>query len=222
MTASRIRAVVFDVGGVLAANLHWYEGWSEGLIADERRAAVEERRLSCWKRMREDPSLSEQAFWQAVLEEAGLASSIQVDLCQQAIRRSWRPYFSTLAIADRLRSRGYEIAICSNHAQQWFEEIVARFCFSSVFQKPELIVASYAVACSKPSFSIFNVVMSRLTTQLPDLQRSEVVLVDDQLKNTTAAQSFGWNSILYDAAVQDPIVLVEALQSLGVNSTEMQ
>ena len=217
-----IRAIVFDVGGVLADNLHWYEGWGVGTFDSSLQPTVEAVRLQAWNRIREDPEFSELEFWKQVLAAAKLEERFTPQECDDILRRQFRPHFSTLSLAQRLSSRGYSIAICSNHSKAWFDEIFSRFRFADVFKDPQLVVPSYAVGCAKPSHSIFNVVMERLRVVYPDLTPDQVVLVDDQRKNTTSAESFGMHAILFDADVQSPTVLVQALHELGVSSLEIE
>jgi HAD superfamily hydrolase (TIGR01509 family) len=218
-----IKAVVFDVGGVLADNLQWYVGWGEQLAATpELREQVEAVRLEGWRRLREDPAGGEEGFWQEVLTAAHLADRFTPQQCNAFLQERFRPHFATIALAQRLAARGYLIAICSNHSKGWFEEIVTRFCLRHVFQREDLIIASYAVGCSKPSHDIYQIVHERLQRYEPTIAREEVVLVDDQRKNITAAEAFGLHGVLFDADVQPPLYLVDALVQLGVRAQEAE
>ncbi|MDP2435991.1 MAG: HAD-IA family hydrolase [archaeon] len=208
------------MGGVLADNLHWYQGWGEGTFDKDLEKQVEKARLAAWYKIRDDPTYPVGQFWGDVLTAAGLTSRFTPEECNEILISGFRPYYGTLALAQRLSGRGYTIAICSNHAKEWFEEIMARFRVADIFSKPDLVLASYAAGCSKPTPEMFNMVLERLRVHHPGLLPEEVVLVDDQKKNTTAAASFGMRAILFDAAVQPPLDLVNALHDLGVVSRE--
>jgi FMN phosphatase YigB (HAD superfamily) len=215
---TKIRVVIFDVGGVLANNLQWYNGWGEWFdesLHDE----VEDARKAAWLEIKVG-GCSLQDFWTRCLSAAKVNEGEQGHSWQEAdanLSSQFHPYYFTLAIAQRLKERGYTIGICSNHALEWFTTIVDRFRLRDVFDDESLVIASYAVSCAKPSKEIFDVVMSRLRAKHADIKESEVAFVDDQAKNTSVAAALGINAVLYDAAVDGQQGLVDKLSAIGVD-----
>mmetsp|Transcript_12871 Transcript_12871/g.19474 ORF Transcript_12871/g.19474 Transcript_12871/m.19474 type:complete len:224 (+) Transcript_12871:46-717(+) len=214
-----VKAIIFDVGGVLADNLNWYDGWKEWLKSPNLFENVQKARHNAWMQIKVDGSFSLERFWTEVMK-AGEIEDHEWKELNACLESQFRPFFWTLAVADRLKQRGYTIGICSNHSDAWFNLIVDRFRFRDVFTEPDLVIASYAVKAAKPSHAIFDVVMERLKKKHPEIRRNEVVFIDDQTKNTSSAEKYGWQTIQYNAGIHSQYDLIEALQSKSVDAKE--
>lgn len=220
MQQTKVRVVYFDVGGVLAKNCDWYGFWGQW-FDPSLQDAVEETRKDEWLKIRTNAEYPLEKFWSNILATAKVDPNVhnwkEVD---RILRKDFGPYNFTLAMAERLQNRGYQIGIISNHVDEWFTEITTCFRFRDIFKNPDLVLSSCYVGCSKPEQEIFEIAYTRAKAVLPDLQKSEVLLIDDQTKNTSAATKFGFQTLLFDAEVNSQYFLVKSLLDLQVDASE--
>lgn len=213
-----IKVVFFDVGGVLCSNCDWYYTW--GKWFDPSLAeVVEEARKDEWAKIREDEDYPIEQFWTNILK-AGQVDPNLHKWVDDLIQSQFKPFFFTIALADRLSQRGVTIGIISNHIKTWFTKLIEGFKIRSVFKDPNLVLGSCFVKCSKPSHDIFDLAFKRAQAIHPDLVPANVLVVDDQQKNIDSAKKYGFQVLLFDSEVNSQYFLVEKLQALGVDASE--
>lgn len=77
---------------------------------------------------------------------------------------------------------------------------------------PDNRVTSFEVGAVKPDAKIFQAAHDHACLVVPDLQRQEVLFIDDLVSNVSAAKKFGWSAVQYIDTEQ----LWEELKKRGV------
>jgi epoxide hydrolase-like predicted phosphatase len=189
-----IRAVVFDIGGVLERvdDDAWPEVWvgrwerRMNLPAGHVLAALAEH----------EPAgelvtggVSESRMRAVYAEALGLGDE-QAD---QMMAELWDAYCGELDVelrnfAASLRP-AYTTGILSNSADGARREEQRRFGFEELV---DVIVYSHEVGLAKPDPAVF-----RLTEQRLHVEPDEIVFLDDQQRHVAAARALGWHAVLH-------------------------
>ena len=183
-----IRAIIFDIGGVLeiAPRTGWDAKWEAdlGLEAGE----LTERLRTIWK-AGSIGTISEADVEKSTGEILGLDRQ-QVEAF---MRDLWDEYLGTLnselaAYFAGLRPR-YKTAILSNSFVGAREQEHERYGFGDIC---DLIIYSHEVGLQKPDRRIYELTCERL-----GVQPEEVIFLDDVEAAVSAAREVGINGILY-------------------------
>ena len=190
-----VRAVVFDIGGVLEVptdiNLdgRWERrlGLRPGKFFDRLRRSGLGRDANLGR-------ISEADFAQALGRLYGLDESATEELLAEL----WNWYSGELntEMADyfqRLRPR-YRTAILSNAAAGGRREEERRYGFSAM---ADVLVYSYEVGIEKPDRRIYEITCERL-----GVRPSEVVFLDDLEVNVVAARQVGMRAVRFQSTAQ--------------------
>jgi epoxide hydrolase-like predicted phosphatase len=190
-----VRAVVFDIGGVLEVptdiNLdgRWERrlGLRPGKFFDRLRRSGLGRDANLGR-------ISEADFAQALGRLYGLDESATEELLAEL----WDWYSGELntEMADyfqRLRPR-YRTAILSNAAAGGRREEERRYGFSAM---ADVLVYSYEVGIEKPDRRIYEITCERL-----GVRPSEVVFLDDLEVNVVAARQVGMRAVRFQSTAQ--------------------
>ena len=62
---------------------------------------------------------------------------------------------------------------------------------------PSNRLASFEVGAAKPDRKIFEAAHNQAALVVPNIQRCEVLFIDDMLPNISAAKEFGWDAVQY-------------------------
>lgn len=186
-----IRAVVFDIGGVLeyADDESWLTSWSAdlNLTPDELSA-----RLG-----RVDPhgqiTIGEWTEAQYVQRYRDVLGFPEEDT-ERFVETMWDWYCGELdqqmfEFAANLRP-AYRTAILSNSADGARREEQARYGFEQLVDE---IVYSHEVGLAKPDSRIYDLTCRRL-----GVQPEEVAFLDDVPENVEAARAVGWHALLHE------------------------
>ncbi len=201
-TKTRIRAVLFDFGGVLAE-----EGFREGLMAIGRangldatdfflRASAEAYRTG-FVTGRSD----EGSYWNTLREKAGVKGSDEQLRREILDRFVVRP--GMIQIVREVRRVVENVSILSDQTN-WLEELDARYGFFKEFDE---VFNSYRIGKSKQDPSLFSDVADRL-----GLEPSEILFIDDSKGHIERARSRGFNAILFRTEED----LISSLEQLGL------
>jgi putative hydrolase of the HAD superfamily len=199
--SSAIRAVLFDVGGVLVRT-HDHSGrraWEErlGLAAGEAEAIVLNSEMG---RRAQHGQITTAALWEWVRERLGLGDELD------AFRRDfWRGDAvddELVALIGRLRPR-YQLAIISN-ASDSLLPVLEAYGLLPAF---DVIVGSAAEGVMKPHPDIYRRALARLG-RAPE----EAVFIDDAPANVEGARAVGMAAIHFTPALD----LEAELAELGV------
>ncbi len=206
--STTIRAVGFDLGGVLAA----YTMPQQLKAMAEKMQISHEAFLTSFNERRqilETGRLDEGIFWQ------GVSTDLGGSLPGEVLRDYWNSWYSEhnfittdmLGLVDRLKANGYRVGLLSNidpdhAATNRARGILAHF---------DAVVLSTEYRLLKPNEAAY----AALSRQL-DVAYQELVFIDDSPVNVTAAEALGIAAILFSSYDQ----VVTELDRLGVRSGE--
>lgn len=183
---SPVRAVVFDIGGVLEVvdDDRWLDAW---VARWESFSAVQPGTL------RRSPSAghSEAAFRARIQT----ALSLDARTLDRAITEFWDAYCGEadtelIAFARSLRP-DVLVATLSNSGDGARREDDARYGFGSLF---DLMVYSHEEGVEKPDPAIY-----RLTQERLGAQPHEIVFLDDREAAVEGARAVGWHALLHES-----------------------
>ena len=204
-----IRAIVFDIGGVLeiTPDLGLDKKWERKL--DLPPGQLNESLRSVW----EGGSLGTISI-EEVHKNIGQIMRMSEDEVNEFMDDIWREYLGTLNIELVDYFRGlrpkYKTAIISNSFVGAREKEEEAYRFSEVC---DFIVYSHEVRLSKPDARIFSLTCERL-----GLQPSEVIFVDDHEEVMGSARELGIHCIEYKDNAQ---VIAEIESCVARNQEEV-
>lgn len=204
-----VRLVFFDVGGVLADDMHLpllshlaRERYADDADAEQRFTAAA---IRAWRRFELSPHASEDDFWSEVIREGEMRESV-AEL--EALLRAERliPFWGPRQVAACLAAAGVPLGIISNHCAPWFADIAAILRLDEIFPA-DLVVTSFAVGAAKPDPRIFEAALDCARARCPGLPASACLFIDDKQRNVDAAAALGLSAFAYDAR-RDPVALL--------------
>lgn len=211
-----IRAVVFDIGGVLAFDIweHAFLDTERGLAAvlNLPRDEVKQVGLKMWEDFAYRSALSdeeiytlEHEYWQHFIGHFQLKKPIDFFLARA--EEFIRPVENMLPLVQKLKKNKIELAICSNNTEFFHKRLSEKLKLMDTFD-PEKEVLSSRIGFSKtsPNFEIF-----RQVEQVVSAERRETLLVDDRVINVERAIEFGMNAILFPVASEKGADYLERL-----------
>lgn len=181
-----IRAVVFDIGGVLALtpDTGWRTRWAAraGLSAAE----LDARLADVWARGAIGQITEAEAN-----HEVGRRLGLDAQACDALWDDAWAEYLGQpnaelLALARSLRGR-YRLGILSNSFVGARERERTLYDFEAGF---DAIVYSHEVGMEKPDPRVYALVCRRL-----GVQPRQTLFVDDLVENVRAAQQLGMQAV---------------------------
>jgi putative hydrolase of the HAD superfamily len=180
-SGKRVKAVVFDFGGVLAE-----EGFREGLRAiGEKNGLNPDDFFSIASELIYQTGYvtgmsDESAYWKAVREKTGIAGD-DVELRREIVKRFIvRPVM--LKYAESMRSSGIVIAILSDQTN-WLDEIDRKTPF---FHHFDFVFNSFRMKKGKRDPSIFRDICAAM-----GLRPEKVLFIDDNIGNIERAACEG-------------------------------
>ena len=194
------KALIFDYGGVIEGPID-DAAFQSDLAALATQYGFHDGR-DLWHHLYVSPAweqakrgkISRDAFWEDRLSSLGLETQPQRDefihLLHQHrnIRPEMRNLLAELGGVCRL-------AILSNTARRDFAQYLAeKRELSNLF---DVVISSAEVGLAKPEPEIYLLVLTSL-----HLSASEVVFIDDLVRNTTAAEQLGISSIFFTSPAQ--------------------
>jgi FMN phosphatase YigB (HAD superfamily) len=207
VTTVTIRAIAFDLGGVLedvGPAEDFVFGWRARLGLTEVQVAGLR-----WPLTRADPddqvktgAVTEARYRQQCLDAVGLAGAA----ADEFMASFWNWYCGTLdtelaSFAARLRPR-YRTAILSNSVAGARREEQARFGFAELV---DVIIYSDEAGLAKPDPEVYRLLCDEVR-----VEPAELVFLDNRLPNVEAACELGIHGILHEHATTS-IAAVTAL-----------
>jgi FMN phosphatase YigB (HAD superfamily) len=211
-----IRAVIFDVGGVLA-----YDVW-EHLLLDEpdlanpdkpvgiasfyglQHSDVERVGRKLWKIYSRPSNILggenldlEDHYWCAFIAELKdqLPRSIRTSDLKDRTDSFIRPINQAgmESLLKELQSKNLRLVICSDNTEFWFRRQVAKLELQRFFSRQDCFV-SYEVGYSKdsPRFEKFHAISQAL-----QMDATSCAFIDDRQKNVESAFKYGFTPMLF-------------------------
>mmetsp|Transcript_17425 Transcript_17425/g.49483 ORF Transcript_17425/g.49483 Transcript_17425/m.49483 type:complete len:222 (+) Transcript_17425:65-730(+) len=210
----RPKAVVFDMGGVLAPDCDYGEllGGLDGAAAAAARQMISRQ----WAAARCVPDFPMEDFFRPVLAAAGVPGDDWARI-DASVKARFVPFWQVLGVVDRVRRAGYRVGIISNHLCSHFDSWMARYGLGDLFPEPDLVVVSSRARCAKPDPGIYRHFCER-----SGLSPQDCVFVDNKQANVDAAVALGWRAFRFhhvskDGRMKDHVdVLVGGLLTSGV------
>ena len=184
---SKIRAVLFDFGGVLAE-----EGFSNGLeaLAREQRLPVQDMTAEGMRAVYDSGFVlgrgTESEFWSLLRRRTGLRgedTQLTAKILKEFVIRPWM-----LELVERLKAQGYVTGILSDQTD-WLNRLDAQYHFYRLFDR---IYNSYYLGKGKQDPSLFGDVAADLA-----LPSAAILFVDDNAGNVARAMTAGMQAIQY-------------------------
>lgn len=197
-----IKAVVFDIGGVIQASV---EGDVLYPLLMEKYGFTYEQiktaRDRSWQKFGRG-EITEEKHWRNILQDLGVQEDIQTFITG-AHRATLQKIPGTREVIRKLKEKGIALAILSNHAVEW---IIPTIFASKLYKHFPIMVISCFTGLMKPERAIYELVLKEMETQ-PE----ETVYIDDQEKNLLPARELGMLTIKFESAPQ----LEQELKALG-------
>lgn len=197
-----IKAIIFDVGGVLKTQ--------EGRYIDDikRTLALSDEDIARVYRpgMRRvvGGECTEQEHWKLVLDELGKPYTPEVDtLLSRDFERYYVRNEEVISLAKKLKRDGYQMAILSNTCPS-HSAVNAR---KGVYDDFDIVILSFEVKLQKPDPRIFQLTLGRL-----HVRPEEAVFIDDVAEYAEVATTLGMHGIHFT----DYGSLLADLNKLGV------
>ncbi len=189
-----IRAVVFDIGGVLeiTPDTGMVAKWEE--LLHLRPGELDERLRRAWGRDGDLGRRSEEELQKSLGESMGM-DSMQVDAFMLDL---WQEYLGELnvelAVYFRSLRPRYKTALLSNSFVGARSREQERYHFDEM---TDLIIYSHEVGIAKPDLRIFELTCERL-----DVQPEEAIFLNDFEPHVMSAREFGIHAILFQENAQ--------------------
>ncbi len=198
----RIKAIIFDWGGVLidnpASGLLAYFANSLGVTGEALNNAFKKFAPEFQKGM-----ISEDALWERLCSELGVQKSYNPSLWEDAFRQVYSPKKEMFSLASHLKDRGYKVGLLSNT-----EMAAMNYFHEQQYDMFDVTVFSCAEGTRKPEKRIYEIALGRLGVQ-PD----EAVFIDDRIDFIEGSGKLGINTILF----KDPDQVKIELASFSIN-----
>lgn len=218
-----MKAVIFDIGGVLAHDV-WepllYEAPNSiALEFSLDKEVVKKVGRLLWEAfayrpemLHNDSQALERQYWCLFIEffREKLGTHIDVDIFIGKSLEFIKPVEQAdmTALLERLRSKKVQLAICSNNNEFWFRHQWDEVGLERFFG-PENVILSCRVGVSKSSH---NFEMFDAAANVMKVAKSDCVFVDDRCKNVKRAQECGMVGLLFTHARS----LSNALEAMGL------
>lgn len=198
-----IRAVIFDVGGVLieydtAANIQLLSKKLDteyGVIERIWQELLVELRLG---------TISEEVFWEKASQKFLIRKAKPFEqLLKRTFQETMRPYEEITMFIESLKEKNMEVAILSDTIGPHAEALTEVGIYKPFVHK----VLSHEVGMCKPDIKIFE-----YTLKLLNVKPYEAIFIDDLEKNITAARKAGIYGIIAASSAQmqdDVLRLIE-------------
>jgi len=198
--ADTIKAVIFDLNGVVIIDSHWHAITNAAIKKGEDRTDFHYRVHT--KNIKNDifwkiqtGRITEKEFWKDLdqnIKNLKILTEIRNQVYSLLI-----PKKGTLQIIEKLKARGYKLGLLTNFTKQWMDYLKTSKEGLYTISLFDAIVNSADIGIKKPDKRAYEIILNRLET-IP----WEAVLIDDREKNFKGAHQIGLNTILFSSATQ--------------------
>lgn len=186
---SRIKAVIFDWGGVLIENP------TEGILQYSREVLGIGAgcMLAAYRKLIpyfQEGKITEEEFWKGVRRRTGAKGVLPASLWLAAFEKSYMEKADVFAVALDLHEQGCRTGILSNT-----EKPTRPLMDREPYRIFDPLVLSWEAGSSKPQRRIFEVLVDALALAPP-----EILLIDDVEANIVAARDLDLQGLLFTDA----------------------
>lgn len=197
-----IKAVIFDIGGVLA-----YDVWENLLLSAEDGIAsiynLDKEQVqivgeNLWEQFAYRKLAGENGwqelereYWELLVKRLDLPLSIEEYI--QLTDKFICPIDGMSNLLELLQLKGIELAICSNNTEFWCRRQMDKLNLHQFFDPGRVILSSrVGFSKSSPGFEMFKAVVSAL-----GVPKEFCVFVDDREESIERALQFGLTGIIF-------------------------
>jgi len=186
---SKIKAIVFDIGGVLALDAPKN---FLGELQIKRDIPIQES-LTAWRKYWPQfklGNISEDEFWKGFVDEL-LIKERPEDLINEfkdMMRLFLVPIDEVFAYAKELKAK-FRVGVISNNSREWIAYLQEHYEIDKDFEPK---IYSYELHAVKPEKKVYEVMMTKL-----GVKPEEVVFVDNHERNLEPAKDMGMHVILF-------------------------
>jgi len=197
-----IRAVIFDIGGVLAFDVweHMFLDKPNGLSSILRLPENEIKNFGneLWKNFAYTPAETgaevkklEAEYWNQFIKHFDLKKP--VDYFLKLTDKFIRPVEGTRSLLQKLKQEEIELAICSNNNEFFFRRQMKKLGFGEFFPGDKIALSSrVGFSKSSPNFEMFSAVL-----YFVNKRKEQCLFIDDKVENINKAVEFGLPAILF-------------------------
>jgi putative hydrolase of the HAD superfamily len=217
----KIKAVIFDWGGVLVDNP------VPGMLTycAQQLAVSKKRLIHIYREFAHDfqtGRISDKILWGKISDELSMnnrriqnmkrVKSLERPpdlLWLNAFKRVYKLKKNMFHLAMTLKNNGYKIGLLSNTEKKIMEFYYRQLNYDMI----DVAIFSCAEGVAKPDESLYHIILNRM-----GLAAGESVFIDDKMENVKSAQLIGMKTIIFQNQKQ----VIQALQNLGVNTSSNQ
>ncbi len=199
-----IKAVIFDVGGVLHVNAHLdiVKDISKEFNIDY---VLSENTYKELIPLLVTGKITEKEFWKKFINRIQFAGDLpQLSLFIRTYNKNFKINDDVIMIVNKLKKKNYKLCVLSNTITAHTEYNKKR----NIYKYFDNLIFSHETGLSKPDPRFFKLALEQLS-----VSAFEAVFIDDLEENVNAAKSLGINAILFISSDQ----LKSDLNKLGVN-----
>ena len=207
---TKTEAIIFDYGFVIVGPLDW-AAFEADLLELAREHSFEHGRdlwnhfyiSEAWEQAKRG-RISHQEFWAERLAALGIVDEAGRAAFKARLYRHWGLIPAMRDLLLELRGR-YRLAILSNTSRRNFERYISeRRGLKGIF---DVVISSAEEGLAKPEPSFYRLALERLK-----VEPQQALFIDDQRRNTDAAEALGIPSIVFTT----PQSLREELKRRGI------
>jgi len=209
----RVKAVIFDVGGVLALSQnpvkiknHLHTIGVHEFIANKLKISIDQYfdSIEAIYSKSMQGSISKKKVLSSLTKNLNMNSKKIEKLYIQAYKKNFNQNKTLYKKAFKLKKQGYKIAILSD---QWHLS-KGPVMLEKYFKRFDVAIASCDIGMRKPNPKIYKLVLNKLKIKPP-----EAIFIDNQEWNIKPAKKLGIKTILF----KDNKQLFKDLEKFGVN-----
>ncbi len=213
MTESRLKAVLWDMDGVIADTAHYHlEAWQAVFSGRGMKYTDEDFRRNFGQR--NDTIVRKVAGGRLSPEEVEAIAAEKEEVYRQKVARNIKPLPGAIELMKTLRGRGIKIALASSAPVENIQLIIRGMGIADCFQA---VVWGREVAEGKPDPQIFLLAAERLGVE-PD----SCVVIEDSVAGVTAAKRAGMKCLAVTnthpgGRLLEADLVVDTLEGVGVD-----
>jgi len=196
MARARIKAIIFDIGGVLHPihKLSTEADVKKALAGSQAsKEEIDSTYLDCIRKLGRG-EITEEGFWNDLCSTLGVeAPKDHGEILRKRLREDIIPFTKTFDLINRLKGKGYKVYALSNTILP-HSEVIEKRGWYGLFEKAFL---SHETGLRKPDLAVYKHVLSEL-----GIKPEESIFIDDLEENLVPARSLGMRAVLAESPEQ--------------------